>query len=80
MGPGRTEVDRCIPCYSNGVHSGGWLGPGGGAGYRDDSRNQPPSSRYAAGVEQGLSLEHLVPSPSETWFRGMSVGGSFRRV
>ena len=22
----------------------------------------------------------LVPSPSETWFRGMSVGGSFRRV
>ena len=23
---------------------------------------------------------HLVPSPSETWFRGMSVGGSFRRV
>ena len=21
----------------------------------------------------------LVPSPSETWFRGMSVGGSFRR-
>ena len=22
---------------------------------------------------------HLVPSPSETWFRGMSVGGSFRR-
>ena len=23
---------------------------------------------------------NLVPSPSETWFRGMSVGGSFRRV
>ena len=24
---------------------------------------------------------HLVPAPSETcWFRGMSVGGSFRRV
>ena len=23
---------------------------------------------------------HLVPSPSGTWFRGMSVGGSFRRV
>ena len=23
---------------------------------------------------------HLVPSPSETWFQGMSVGGSFRRV
>ena len=22
----------------------------------------------------------LVPSPSETWFRGMSVGGSFRQV
>ena len=22
----------------------------------------------------------LVPSPSKTWFRGMSVGGSFRRV
>ena len=22
---------------------------------------------------------YLVPSPSETWFRGMSVGGSFRR-
>ena len=22
----------------------------------------------------------FVPSPSETWFRGMSVGGSFRRV
>ena len=22
----------------------------------------------------------LVPSPSETWFWGMSVGGSFRRV
>ena len=22
---------------------------------------------------------HLVPSSSETWFRGMSVGGSFRR-
>ena len=21
----------------------------------------------------------VVPSPSETWFRGMSVGGSFRR-
>ena len=25
-------------------------------------------------------LTYLVPSPSETWFRGMSVGGSFRRV
>ena len=25
-------------------------------------------------------LPHLVPSPSEIWFRGMSVGGSFRRV
>ena len=24
-------------------------------------------------------IVHLVPSPSETWFRGMSVGGSFRR-
>ena len=23
---------------------------------------------------------NIVPSPSETWFRGMSVGGSFRRV
>ena len=23
---------------------------------------------------------YLVPFPSETWFRGMSVGGSFRRV
>ena len=23
---------------------------------------------------------HLVPYPSETWFRGMSVGGSFRRM
>ena len=23
---------------------------------------------------------NLVPSPSETWFRGMSVGGSFRRM
>ena len=23
---------------------------------------------------------HLVLSPSETWFRDMSVGGSFRRV
>ena len=23
--------------------------------------------------------KHLVPSPSETWFRDMSVGGSFRR-
>ena len=23
---------------------------------------------------------HLVPSPSETWYRGMSAGGSFRRV
>ena len=22
---------------------------------------------------------HLVPPPSETWFRGMSVGGSFWR-
>ena len=22
----------------------------------------------------------VVPSPSETWFRGMSVGGSFRRL
>ena len=22
----------------------------------------------------------LVPSPPETWFRGMNVGGSFRRV
>ena len=28
-----------------------------------------------------LSSYHLVPAPSETcWFRGMSVGGSFRRV
>ena len=27
------------------------------------------------------STIHLVPAPSETcWFRGMSVGGSFRRV
>ena len=26
-----------------------------------------------------IKLCYLVPSPSETWFRGMSVGGSFRR-
>ena len=29
---------------------------------------------------RGVSYYHLVPSPPETWFRGMSVGGSFRRV
>ena len=23
---------------------------------------------------------HLVPSPFKTWFRGMGMGGSFRRV
>ena len=26
------------------------------------------------------SVALLVPSPSENWFRGMSVGGFFRRV
>ena len=26
-----------------------------------------------------VPLSYLVPSLSETWFRGMSVGGSFRR-
>ena len=35
-------------------------------------------------VEEGNNIIdrwiHLVPSPSETWFRGMSVGGSSRRV
>ena len=32
------------------------------------------------GKEQLDIKKVLVPSPSETWFRGMSVGGSFRRV
>ena len=27
-----------------------------------------------------ISSNFLVPSPSETWFWGMSVGGTFRRV
>ena len=58
LGPGETEVDTCVPLYYNGVHSGGWLGPGGVAGYRD-SRNRTPSSRYAADVEQGLSLAYV---------------------
>ena len=41
--------------------------------------------RYACGLIATRSynscqqLHCLVPSPSETWFRGMSVGGSFRR-
>ena len=35
------------------------MGLGGGAGYRDDSRNRTPSSRYAADVGQWLSLAHV---------------------
>ena len=46
-----TGTDRCVLCYSNGVERRGWLGPGGGAGYRDDSRNCTPSSRYAADIQ-----------------------------
>ena len=65
VGPGRTEIGRCIPCSSNGVHSGGWLGPDRGAGYKDDSRNRTPSSRYAADVEQRLSLVHV--RACESW-------------
>ena len=66
VGPGETEVDRCVPLYYNGVHSGGWLGPDRGAGYKDDSRrSRTPSSRYAADVEQGLSLAHV--GACESW-------------
>ncbi|CAN0185221.1 unnamed protein product [Ascophyllum nodosum] len=33
------------------------------------------------GAQDRSSLFLIVPAPSETcWFRGMSVGGSFRRV
>ena len=65
VGPGRTEIDRCIRYSSNGVHSGGWLGPDRGAGYKDDSRNRTPSSRYAADAEQGPSLVHV--RACESW-------------
>ena len=41
--------------------------------------------RSTPGLQQQLQgscarVRRIVPSPSETWFRGMSVGGSFRRV
>ena len=37
--------------------------------------------QYNIGVKITVILYYyLVPAPSETWFRGMSVGGSFRRV
>ena len=66
VGPGQTQVDRCAPLYYNGVHSGGWLGPDRGAGYKDDSRrSRTPSSRYAADVEQGFSLAHV--GACESW-------------
>ena len=58
-------ADRCVPRYYNGVGSGGWLSPGGSGGYRGDSRNCTPSSRYAADVQQGLSLTHVVAC--ESW-------------
>ena len=35
---------------------------------------------HAAGERFSVPSRNLVPTPSETWFRGMSVGGSFRRV
>ena len=39
----------------------------------------PPHTSSGCGKERHISWT-IVPSPSETWFRGMSVGGSFRRV
>ena len=39
----------------------------------------PPTRDGMDAVSEGL-LYFTVPSSSETWFRGMSVGGSFRWV
>ena len=38
-----------------------------------------PVDPYSAKCDDHTYIHNLVPSPSETWFRGMSVGGSFRR-
>ena len=65
VGSGGGGADRGAPRYSNGVESGGGWGSGGGAGYRDDSRNRGPSSRYAADVQQGRPLAHVVAR--ESW-------------
>ena len=64
VGSGGTNADRCVPCYSNDAESGGWLGPGGVAGYRDSRRSRTPSSRYAADVQQRSPLAHVVTCES----------------
>ena len=65
MGLGGMGAERCVPRYSNGVESGGWLGPEGGAGYRDYSGNHALSSKYAEGVHQGHPLAYVVTR--ESW-------------
>ena len=60
VGSGATGNDLCVPCYSNGVESRDWLGPSGGAEYRDNNRKCTPSNRYAADVQQELSLAKIV--------------------
>ena len=51
--------------------------------YVTDGAQQCSVLRVISGDIDGIIHRHsrLVPAPSETcWFRGMSVGGSFRRV
>ena len=64
VGSGGTGNDLCIPCYSNGVESRGWLGSSGIAEYRDNNQKCTPSSRYAADVQQELALAQIVACTS----------------
>ena len=49
--------------------------------YWQQSRMYTITSGYAMVDARSVTNKGLVPAPSETcWFRGMSVGGSFRRV
>ena len=44
-------------------------------------RTEGCGTQASFGVAGTKTAEYIVPAPSETcWFRGMSVGGSFRRV
>ena len=54
----------------------------GGAGLRGtDIRKEHIKPAYYYNIAMTPTMgTHLVPSPPETWFRGMIVGGSFRRV